>query len=289
MSFRDLIFNHLYHSDINYIILSLDFGSPALERFIRTKDRRFINVGICEQNAVTVAAGLWDSGVYPIVYSISSFLYSRAFEQIKLLFALQRRRALFVGVGSGYGYAYDGPTHHALDEVSVLGPLPGLSLYKPSNETHLTHTLSQTLEKQEFSYYRLDRGTSDFSLFQIDDISVSSFRYFEVLHSTPVAIISNGLLFNRIALRYNDRYSLINFHTVHFNAKEELEVYFKERYTDIYVVAFEFEYFGMDALIRAACSGMSTKVHSIGVTPSTYKHYKDEDKLIQELLYARIP
>jgi len=117
--------------------LSADLGAPALDRLRTEFPDRFINVGIAEQNLANVATGLALEGFTVYAYAIASFLSMRAFEQIRVNLALMSQtRPLnvnLVGLGGGVSYDLSGPTHHCLEDLSIIRTLPNLMLLSPSD------------------------------------------------------------------------------------------------------------------------------------------------------------
>ena len=134
MDMRDEFFEYLsghMQNDKNIIILSNDYGSPKLDIIKNKFPDRFINCGITEQNIISVSAGLASRGMKPIIYSISTFITLRSFEQLKLDISVMELPILILSVGAGYAYSMDGPTHHAIDDISILNTLNNCEIYSP--------------------------------------------------------------------------------------------------------------------------------------------------------------
>ena len=109
-----------------------DVGAVMFEKFRRDFPSRFLNVGLCEQSMISVAAGMASEGLRPIVYSITPFLIERAFEQIKLDIDQMQ---LPVGL-VGYSDMSAGPTHVELPSWSTLWPFHNIppAWIGPSNK-----------------------------------------------------------------------------------------------------------------------------------------------------------
>ena len=86
--------------DKNVILLTADMGAFALKEFAEQVPNQFFNVGIAEQNMISVAAGLASKGKQVYCYSIASFLILRAFEQIKIDVCDMKSNVILVGVGA---------------------------------------------------------------------------------------------------------------------------------------------------------------------------------------------
>lgn len=119
------------HSKINQVIfLTGDLGFMALEELRDCLGDRFINCGISEQNMIGIAAGLANQGFKVFVYSIAPFIYARPFEQIRNNIMLNQLPVCLIGNGGGFAYGSMGPTHHALEDCSVMSSI-GLEIKAP--------------------------------------------------------------------------------------------------------------------------------------------------------------
>src|SRR5204862_8024045 len=107
----------------HFVFLTGDLGFAALENVVSALKDRFINMGVCEQNMVSVAAGLAQQGLTPLCYSIAPFAVFRPYEQIRLDVALHNLNVKIVGNGGGFGYGIMGASHHALEDTAVLSVL----------------------------------------------------------------------------------------------------------------------------------------------------------------------
>lgn len=121
----------LFGERSDLVFLTMDLGYMALEGVQKAFGERFINTGIAEQNAVSLAAGLAREGLQPWVYSMAAFTVLRPYAQIRDNVCLEQLPVKLVGNGGGYGYGIMGATHHALGDIGALRALPNLRLYVP--------------------------------------------------------------------------------------------------------------------------------------------------------------
>lgn len=140
--------------DKNVILLTADAGAFALKDFEEQLPNQIFNVGIAEQNMVSVAAGMASKGKQVYCYAISSFLVLRAFEQIKIDVCDMNSNVILVGVGAGMEYSYDGSTHHCPNDIGVLRTLPNMKIYAPFDE----ETIKACMEISGPAYLRLPKG-----------------------------------------------------------------------------------------------------------------------------------
>src|SRR5436309_133931 len=101
--------------------------------------QRVIDVGICEQHAVTMAAGLATQGIVPVVAIYSTFL-QRGFDQVLHDVAVQDLSVVFAMDRAGI-VGDDGRTHQGLYDIAYLRPLPGFTLMAPKDEAELRDML----------------------------------------------------------------------------------------------------------------------------------------------------
>lgn len=158
---RDAFFDELYEiarEDDSVIFMTADMGAFSLERFRRDFPDRFINVGISEQNLVSVAAGLAMEGKQVFIYAIIPFITLRCLEQIKVDLCVMNLPVTIVGAGAGFTYSSDGPTHHAIEDVSVMRALPGMTIYNPSEQMTAKAAARNAWQATGPVYVRLDKG-----------------------------------------------------------------------------------------------------------------------------------
>ncbi len=145
-------------ADREVILISNDFGAPALDSFRENFPKQFINSGISEQNIITVAAAMANEGKKVFVYSIASFITLRCLEQIKLDICVHNAPVTIMAGGTGLSYAEDGPTHHALEDISLMQALSGMEIYSPSDALAAYDTARFCCDNPVPAYIRLDKG-----------------------------------------------------------------------------------------------------------------------------------
>ncbi|MCG6880782.1 MAG: 1-deoxy-D-xylulose-5-phosphate synthase [Deltaproteobacteria bacterium] len=111
----------------------------GLTAFSKEFPKRFLDVGIAEQHAVTFAAGLATEGFHPVVAIYSTFL-QRAFDQIIHDVCLPNLPVV-LALDRGGLVGEDGPTHHGQFDVSYLRSLPNMTIMAPKDENELRHML----------------------------------------------------------------------------------------------------------------------------------------------------
>jgi len=125
--------------DPRLVLLTGDLGYKIFDPFAAEFPGRFVNVGVAEANLIGVAAGLALGGMRPFAYSIAPFATLRCMEQIRNDVCYHNLPVTIVGVGGGYSYGHNGPTHHALEDIAVMRVLPNMTVVCPGDpvETEL--------------------------------------------------------------------------------------------------------------------------------------------------------
>lgn len=159
MDIRDAFFNQLYEialQDKNVIVLTADMGVNEFARFRELKGQ-FYNVGISEQNMVSIAAGLALSGRKVYVYTMASFL-QRAFEQIKIDICQMNLPVTIIGGCVGLSNSTDGYTHYSINDITCMRTLSNLTIYNPSCGVMAGAFARMSYESKSPLYIRLDKG-----------------------------------------------------------------------------------------------------------------------------------
>jgi len=139
----------------NMIFLTADLGFMALESLRNSMKKRFINVGISEQNMISLSAGLSKENLFVWVYSIAPFVYARPFEQIRNDICFHKLPVKLIGNGGGYAYGVMGPTHHALEDYGVLLTLPHMKIFVPAFNEDIFEIITIMAKIKQPSYLRM--------------------------------------------------------------------------------------------------------------------------------------
>jgi 1-deoxy-D-xylulose-5-phosphate synthase len=143
----------------NEKILAITAAMPdgtGAASFAKKFPRRFFDVGIAEQHAVTMAAGLATKGFVPVVAIYSTFL-QRAFDQVLHDVCLQNLPVVFA-IDRGGLVGDDGETHHGLFDLSYLGSMPNLIFMAPKDEAELRDMLYTATQLNCPAAVRYPRG-----------------------------------------------------------------------------------------------------------------------------------
>ncbi|HSW89394.1 MAG TPA: transketolase C-terminal domain-containing protein [Patescibacteria group bacterium] len=144
--------------DERVLLLTADLGFMVLEPFRDRFPNRFFNVGVSEQNMISLATGLALQGFIPFVYSIATFAVLREYEFIRNGPIAHKLPVRIVGVGTGVDYAYDGLTHYALEDIALMRTLSSLRIIATADSAQTISALQSTWQLPGPTYYRLSKN-----------------------------------------------------------------------------------------------------------------------------------
>lgn len=136
----------------------------GLGEFAKAFPDRFFDVGIAEQHALTLAAGMAKEGLRPVVAIYSTFL-QRGYDQVIHDLALQALPVV-IGVDRAGVVGDDGPTHHGVFDISFLRAIPNITILAPRTGSELRNMLAWALEQSKPVAIRYPRGDAGLEHFQ---------------------------------------------------------------------------------------------------------------------------
>src|SRR5260221_640984 len=144
--------------DPRVMLLTSDLGYKIFDAFAGEFSGRFINVGVAEANMIGVAAGLALGGMRPFAYSIAPFATLRCLEQIRNDVCYHNLPVTVVGVGGGYSYGPNGPTHHALEDIAVMRALPNMAVVCSGDPVETELAIIEAAARGGPAYLRIGRA-----------------------------------------------------------------------------------------------------------------------------------
>lgn len=200
---RDLFIETLCNrmaSDGTIWFLAADLGSPALDRMRQEFPDRCINVGIAEQNLVNVATGLALEGQIVYGYAIAPFISMRAYEQVRVNLSVSSQirpvNVNLIGVGGGVSYQVSGPTHHCLEDLSIMRLLPNMTVFSPSDAALAAAFVDYSITHQSPKYLRFD-GKALPVLYESVDLELLATGFCELVPGSEVCLVSTGYMTQR--------------------------------------------------------------------------------------------
>jgi len=189
---RDIFFNNIkkkFLKNKKFYILTNDADVFSLKSLRRNK--RFIDAGVAEQNLINIAAGIAKNNNLPLVYGFCTFLTFRCYEQLRFNIGSHNLNVKIVGIGPGYSFSYDGPTHHGTQDSYLMYLIPEFEILNIS-DNNLANLISKNIEKIKGpTYIRLDKGNLEYN----SKVNYNIEKGFALIHSAnnkKILIITTG-------------------------------------------------------------------------------------------------
>ena len=191
MTYEELL-KELVDKYERYMILTAE-NRAAIRNLPDQIGDRFIDTGITEQTMIGVSAGLALRGRIPVAHALASFLTMRAFEFIRTDVGIADLPVKLVGGFSGFLSEANGPTHQAIEDVSIMRGIPNVNIFCPADEEDMLIGLQKVLESPKPFYIRYNnlkpvhKHSKEFEIGKAEVIS----------EGKDVTILVYGVLFNQ--------------------------------------------------------------------------------------------
>lgn len=173
-----------------FVVTTDSSGSVTLEEFANELPQQFVELGIAEQNAVGVSAGLALCGNNVFVCGPACFYTARSLEQVKVDVAYTHSNVKIVGVSGGVSYGALGSTHHSLHDIAVMRTFPGIEVYLPADRFQTENLTRHLAHTSEPAYIRMGRNAVP-DVYSIEDTFI--FGKANILSKgNDIAIIGTG-------------------------------------------------------------------------------------------------
>ena len=130
---------------------------PVMNFFKEKFPERFVEMGVAEQNLVTVASGMSAMGKIPFCSSYSMFSPGRNWEQIRTTIAYNDRKVVVVGSHAGVSVGPDGGTHQALEDMALMRVIPNMDVVSPCDAIEAKKATLTLVKSKKPAYLRLAR------------------------------------------------------------------------------------------------------------------------------------
>ncbi|MDD6326181.1 MAG: transketolase C-terminal domain-containing protein [Lachnospiraceae bacterium] len=178
-------------TDPDIVVLCSDSrGSASLGAFAKQYPKQFVEVGIAEQNLVSVAAGLAACGKKAFAASPASFLSTRSYEQAKIDVAYSNTNVTLIGISGGISYGALGMSHHSCQDIAAFAALPDMRVYLPSDRFQTAKLIEALLQDTKPAYVRVSRSATE-DVYN-EDIEFTFNRANEIKEGADVTLIACG-------------------------------------------------------------------------------------------------
>ena len=190
-SFTDTLLE-LAKKDKDIIAVTTDArGSVTLGDYAKELPQQFVEVGIAEQDAVGISAGLAHSGKKGFVCGPACFYVARSLEQVKVDVAYSRNPVKILGVSGGVAYGALGATHHSLHDIAVLRTFPGMNICLPCDARQTRKLVEFLVDFPEPCYVRVGRAAVP-DVYEDDNFDFQLGKANMLLDGSDLTIIGAG-------------------------------------------------------------------------------------------------
>jgi transketolase len=182
----------LAKKDRNIIAVTTDArGSVTLDSFAKELPEQFVELGIAEQNAVGVGAGLASVGKNPFVCGPACFYVARSLEQVKVDVAYSNNPVKILGVSGGVSYGALGFSHHSLHDIAVLRTFPNMQVVLPCDIYQTKRLVQQLANYPHPVYIRVGRNAVP-NVYENENIEFKIGKANLLLEGNDLTLIGTG-------------------------------------------------------------------------------------------------
>ncbi len=167
-------------------------GSTKMDSFAKEFPDRFVQVGVAEQNLVTVGSGLAAMGKIPFVASYAAFSPGRNWEQIRTTICLNDQPVKVIGAHAGLSVGPDGATHQMLEDIALMRALPNMMVLSPCDSNEAEKATIAMAETKKPAYMRLDREDTPVFTTKDTPFELGKAQVFDA--GSDITIVSTGVM-----------------------------------------------------------------------------------------------
>lgn len=179
-------------TDKDIVVLCSDSrGSASLTKFADTYPEQFVEMGIAEQDLVSVAAGLASCGKKAFAASPACFLSTRSYEQAKIDCAYSNTNVTLIGISGGVSYGALGMSHHSAQDIAAMSAIPNMRVYLPSDRFQTEKLIEALLQDKKPAYLRVGRNPVE-DVYTAENCPFAMDKATVLTEGSDVAIIACG-------------------------------------------------------------------------------------------------
>ncbi|HIV23693.1 MAG TPA: transketolase family protein [Candidatus Merdiplasma excrementigallinarum] len=178
--------------DKDIVVLCSDSrGSASMTPFADTYPEQFVEVGIAEQDLVSISAGLAKCGKKPYAASPACFLSTRSYEQAKIDCAYSNTNVKLIGISGGISYGALGMSHHSAQDIAAMAAIPNMRVYLPSDHLQTRCLVEALLKDEKPAYIRVGRNAVE-DVYEEGNVPFEMDKATVIRQGTDVALIACG-------------------------------------------------------------------------------------------------
>lgn len=179
-------------TDKDIVVLCSDSrGSASLAPFANAFPEQFVEIGIAEQNLVSIAAGLAKCGKKSFAASPACFLSTRSYEQCKVDCAYSNTNVKLIGISGGVSYGALGMSHHSAQDIAAMSAIPNMRVYLPSDRFQTAKLIEALLQDEKPAYLRVGRNPVE-DIYTEENCPFTMDKATVLAEGTDVALIACG-------------------------------------------------------------------------------------------------
>ena len=175
--------------------------STQMHLFKESFPDRFIEVGVAEQNLVTVASGMARAGKVPFTSSYAAFSPGRNWEQIRTTICLNNQPVKIIGSHAGVSVGPDGATHQMLEDITLMRVLPNMIVVAPGDSIEAEKATMLIAENDKPSYLRLAREKTP--IFSTVNSPFEIGKAYVLKEGSDVALMGTGTMTYQLLIAAN--------------------------------------------------------------------------------------
>jgi transketolase len=269
----------------NIVALDADLSGSTMSCYLAQKyPERFFEMGIAEQNMVSVAAGLSLSGKIPFVNSFAVFATGRPYDQIRQGVALPELKVIIAGSSCGLSDYGDGATHQSVEDVSIMRSIPNMTVIVPVDAIEVKKAVRAAVECDGPVYLRINRSelpvlTSEEDPFKIGQVN-------KLADGNDITIFASGIMtYQALEARKLLETKGISARVINVSTIKPLDVeQIKEYARDVKGIITAEEHSiigGLGSAILEALSCESVKVERVGIEDKFGQSAETYEELIE--------
>lgn len=166
--------------------------STQMSHFKAAFPERFVEIGVAEQNLVTVASGMARAGKIPFTSSYAAFSPGRNWEQIRTTIALNDQPVKIIGSHAGVSVGPDGATHQMLEDIALMRVLPNMIVLAPGDSIEAEKATLAIAENGKPSYMRLARDKTP--IFSTDESPFEIGKAYVLREGHDITLLGTGTM-----------------------------------------------------------------------------------------------
>ncbi len=179
-------------TDKEIVVLCSDSkGSASLTPYAKEFPEQYVEIGIAEQNLVSISAGLAKCGKKPFAASPACFLSTRSYEQAKVDVAYSNTNVKLIGISGGISYGALGMSHHSAQDIAAMSSVPNMRVYLPSDRHQTKCLIEELLKDEKPAYIRVGRNPVE-DIYAENNCPFMMDKATVIKEGTDIAIIACG-------------------------------------------------------------------------------------------------